>query len=40
MKTGHKAIPLVEENYNKSKNNIKQNSNINNKDIIIRLTQK
>ena len=37
MKTGHKAIPLVEENYNKSKNNIKQNSNINNKDIIIGL---
>jgi hypothetical protein len=37
MKSGHKAIPLVEEIPNKSKNNTKQNNNINNKDLIISL---
>ena len=37
MKSGHKVIPLVEENPIKSKNNTKQYNNINNKDIIIGL---
>ena len=37
MKSGHKAIPLVEENPNKSKNYTTQYNNINNKDIIISL---